>query len=155
MHWLNSSLNRKFAAGTAAGLLISLLVFVALFIHLYSAQLEQERTGAATQVNRLLQTSLENAMLKRDLEGLKEILNRLGQQPDVLGVSVLSARVRSRRFPGPRGQAERAGGPVRNLTGQSRRCLGRGPASKSWNSFPRHDLNQAVIAPGPVGSPLR
>ena len=38
---------------------------------------------------------------------------------------VLSARVRSRRFPGPRGQAERAGEPVRNLTGQSRRCLGR------------------------------
>ena len=88
MHWLNSSLNRKFVAGTAAGLLISLLVFLGLFVHLYSGQLEQERTGAATQVNRLLQTSLENAMLKRDLEGLKEILNRLGQQPDVLGVMI-------------------------------------------------------------------
>ncbi len=88
MHWLNSSLNRKFVAGTAAGLLISLLVFVGLFIQLYSGQLEQERTSAATQVSRLLQTSLENAMLKRDLEGLKEILNRLGQQPDVLGVMI-------------------------------------------------------------------
>lgn len=88
MHWLNSSLNRKFAAGTAAGLLISSLVFLVLFIQLYSGQLEQERTGAATQVNHLLQTSLENAMLKRDLEGLKEILNRLGRQPDVLGVMI-------------------------------------------------------------------
>ena len=29
------------------------------------------------------------------------------------------------------------------------------PASKSWNSFPRHDLKQAAIAPGPVGSPRR
>lgn len=68
---------------------------------------------------------------------------------------VLSARVRSHRSPGPRGQAERSGGHVRNLAGQSRRCLGRGRAGKSWNSFPRHDLNQVVIAPGPVGSPRR
>ena len=67
MHWLNSSLNRKFTAGTAAGLLVSLIVFVALFVHLYSGQLEQERTGAATQVNRLLQTSLEK-IVRRNVE---------------------------------------------------------------------------------------
>jgi len=30
-----------------------------------------------------------------------------------------------------------------------------GPARNSWNNFPEHDLNQAVIAPGPVGSPRR
>jgi len=88
MHWLNSSLNRKFAVGTAAGLLISSLVFLLLYLQMYSGQLEQERTGAATQVNRLLQTSLENAMLKRDLEGLRDIVNRLGRQPEVLGVMI-------------------------------------------------------------------
>jgi len=30
-----------------------------------------------------------------------------------------------------------------------------GPVSNSWNSFPEHNLNQAVISPGPVGSPRR
>ena len=38
---------------------------------------------------------------------------------------VLSAELRSRRSPGPHGQAERSGGSVRNRTGQSRRRLGR------------------------------
>ncbi len=83
MSWLSSNLNRKFAVGTAAGLVISSLVFLVLFLRLYGAQLEEERVAAATEVNRLLQTSLENAMLKRDLEGLKEILVRLGEQPAV------------------------------------------------------------------------
>jgi hypothetical protein len=39
MHWLEASLIRKFAAGTAAGLLISLLVFLILFVGLYRTQL--------------------------------------------------------------------------------------------------------------------
>lgn len=83
MHWLEASLIRKFAAGTAAGLLISLLVFLILFVGLYRTQLQRERTGAAIQVNRLLQASLENAMLKRDIEGLKGIVSRLGSQPEI------------------------------------------------------------------------
>lgn len=68
--------------------MISSLVFLVLFINLYQNELAQERTNAAVQVNRLLQTSLENAMLKRDLDGLREILNHLGQQPGVLAVSI-------------------------------------------------------------------
>jgi len=83
MRWFSQSLNRKFVIGTASGLLISLVVFIALFSHLYSGQLEQERSVAATQVNRLLQTSLENAMLKRDLEGLRTIVERLGNQSHI------------------------------------------------------------------------
>ena len=88
MPWPSTSLNRKLAAGTAAGLLVSSLVFLALFLRLYGAQLEQERSGAATQVTRLLRTSLENAMLKRDLDGLRAIVERLGHQPDILGVMI-------------------------------------------------------------------
>jgi signal transduction histidine kinase len=84
MRWLSLSLNRKSAVGTAAGLLISSLVFLVMFVRLYSEQLEAERISAAAEVNRLLQISLENAMLKRDLEGLKKILDRLAEQPSIL-----------------------------------------------------------------------
>lgn len=86
--WIATSLNRKFFAGTAAGLLISLVIFLILFVSLYRHQLESERAQAATQVNRLLQTSLENAMLKRDLEGLKTIVDRLGEQGDIRSVMI-------------------------------------------------------------------
>jgi PAS domain S-box-containing protein len=88
MRWLGDSLNKKFAVGTAAGLLISSLVFLVLFVGLYREELARERSNAAAQVSRLLQTSLENAMLKRDLDGLREIVNRLGQEAGILGVMI-------------------------------------------------------------------
>jgi len=88
MRWLTKSLNRKFIAGTAAGLIISALVFLALFINMYSKALERQRSEAVSQVNRLLQTSLENAMLKRDLDGLKVIVNRLGEQSNITSVMI-------------------------------------------------------------------
>jgi signal transduction histidine kinase len=88
MRWLQGGLNRKFAFGTAAGLLISSLVFLILFVGLYREQIARERAGAAEQVTRLLQTSLENAMLKRDLEGLRGIVHRLGDSQGVLAVQI-------------------------------------------------------------------
>lgn len=88
MHWLNSRLGRKFALGTAGGLLASSLVFLVLFLALYRAELASERATAAGQVNQLLQTSLENAMLKRDLDGLRVIIDRLGQQPGIDSVFI-------------------------------------------------------------------
>jgi signal transduction histidine kinase len=88
MRWLRHSLNRKFVIGTAAGLLLSSLVFLVLFMGLYRAELEAERARAAAQVNQLLQTSLENAMLKRDLEGLQDIVQRLGEQAEIARVFI-------------------------------------------------------------------
>lgn len=88
VNWVNQSLNRKFAVGTAAGLLASSLFFLILFTNLYRGQLERERGDAAAQVTRLLQTSLENVMLKRDLDGLREIVKRLGEQPGILQVRI-------------------------------------------------------------------
>lgn len=88
MRWLRSRLNRKFAIGTAGGLLASSLVFLVLFLALYRGELADERAAAVEQVNRLLQTSLENAMLKRDLEGLRVIVDRLGRQPGIEAVFI-------------------------------------------------------------------
>jgi len=86
--WLSSRLTRKFAIGTAGGLLASSLVFLVLFLALYRGELAAERAAAAAQVNQLLQTSLENAMLKRDLEGLRVIVERLGRQPGIEAVFI-------------------------------------------------------------------
>lgn len=88
MQWLNSSLNHKFVVGTAAGLLLSSLVFLFLYMGLYRAELQNERAQTAAQVNQLLQTSLENAMLKRDLEGLQTIVQRLGDQDEITRVFI-------------------------------------------------------------------
>ncbi len=88
MHWLEQRLQRKFIVATTTGLLVSSLVFLALFVTLYRGQLERDRSDAAAQVNRLLQTSLENAMLKRDLDGLRTIVRRLGDQSGILAVRI-------------------------------------------------------------------
>lgn len=88
MRWLTGSLNNKFAVGTASGLIISSLVFLVLYINLYSSELASERAEMARQINSLLQTSLENAMLKRDLDGLQQIVNSLGQQPHIHAVMI-------------------------------------------------------------------
>lgn len=88
MEWFGKSLNHKFAAATIAGFIISALVFFALFLTFYQSKLENERSQAVREVNLLLQTSLENAMLKRDLDGLKLIIKRLGDQPNIRGVMI-------------------------------------------------------------------
>jgi len=88
MNWFGKSLNHKFTAATIVGFLVSSLVFLGLFLAFYQAELERERAQAARGVNQLLQSSLENAMLKRDLAGLIFILNRLGEQPHIRGVMI-------------------------------------------------------------------
>jgi len=88
MRWVGSRLGRRFAVGTAGGLFASSLVFLLIFLALYRTELATEQADAALQVNRLLQTSLENAMLKRDLEGLRDIVQRLGRQPGIEAVFI-------------------------------------------------------------------
>lgn len=90
--WLNSSLNRKFVIGIASGLIMSSLVFLLLFITMYRGEMENQRAETAMQINHLLQASLENAMLKRDLDGLKLIVNRLGSQANINSVRIINPR---------------------------------------------------------------
>ena len=90
MQWIKSSLNRKFIVGTASGLLVSTLVFLFLFANMYNSEVEKQRAETVSQINRLLRTSLENAMLKRDLEGLQDIVRGLGRQSDIDSVMILN-----------------------------------------------------------------
>ncbi len=71
----------------AAGLLSALLLGA--FLAAYRGQLENERSRASAGFNLLLQAALENAMLKRDVPGLAEIVGRLGTQPGIRSVMIL------------------------------------------------------------------
>ena len=88
MTWLGKNLNRRFTMATIAGFLVSSLVFLGLFLTFYQTELERERAQAARDVNQLLQSSLENAMLKRDLDGLVYIVDRLGEQSNIVSVMI-------------------------------------------------------------------
>ncbi len=93
---IRTSLSRKYLLGMTGGLLAVSLVFLLLFLAMYRTQLAEERGEASTEINRLLQASLENAMLKRDLEGLRGIVARLGTQPGIVSVKILNPKLEVR-----------------------------------------------------------
>jgi len=72
----------------AAGLLSALLL--AVFLTVYRDQLIGERSRASLGFNLLLQAALENAMLKRDVPGLADIVTRLGGQSGIDSVMILN-----------------------------------------------------------------
>jgi signal transduction histidine kinase/HAMP domain-containing protein len=71
-----------------AGLLSALLL--AVFLTVYRGQLIGERSRASLGFNLLLQAALENAMLKRDVPGLADIVSHLGSQPGIESVMILN-----------------------------------------------------------------
>jgi PAS domain S-box-containing protein len=88
--WIAARLDRKILFCLGVEMLTASVVFLVLFLGLYNARLEQERGAASAQVNRLLQVALENAMLKRDLDGLRDIIFYLGQQENIRRVSIVN-----------------------------------------------------------------
>lgn len=88
VHWLGATLGRKFAFALGGGLLAASVALLFLFVALYQSRLTAERALASDQVNRLFEASLENAMLKRDLDGLGGILQSLGRQDGVRSVMI-------------------------------------------------------------------
>ena len=89
------------------GLVLSALM-LAVLLFAYRKLMETEQTRAALGVSRLLQSSLENAMLKRDVPGLAAIVSHLGEQPGIRAVTILN----------PAGQVRFASDPA--LLGQQR-----------------------------------
>ncbi len=89
-HWIEQKLNRKYILGMASGLVAISILFTILFISLYQKQLTSERANTSLHLNKLLQTSLENAMLKRDLNGLRDILTSFGKQDEIMQVMIFN-----------------------------------------------------------------
>ena len=108
--WLGQSLARRFALGTAAGLVVSSVVFLVLFVGMYRQTLEHEKAVAVGQINSLLRSSLENAMLKRDLDGLRFLVSRLGSQDGIAAVFITNAAGEIRFASEPAVLGQRYGG---------------------------------------------
>ncbi len=92
MNWIHYSLNRQLLMSLSLGLILSSLLCLMIFTGVYYTQLAGERSSASVAVNRLLQVSLENAMLKQDLDGLRDIVHRLGEQEDIAQVFIVNPR---------------------------------------------------------------
>lgn len=88
--WLGASLKRKIAMALAATLTLASLCFLAILVWSYRERVLEERGIASAQLNQLLQVGLENAMLKRDIPGLRQIVSDLGRQERIAGVMILS-----------------------------------------------------------------
>ncbi len=86
--WFDRSLSRKLAGAVLLTLFVLSTIFLFMFQHAYRIQLQQERENTIQLLNGLLRSSLENAMLKMDLQGLGEILAGFGQQPGVISAVV-------------------------------------------------------------------
>ena len=90
LQWIDRKLQRKLVLILAILLFGTSLAFLAMVVTLYQKQLVSEHARASMQVNRLLQASLENAMLKRDIDGLRGIVSKLGAQHGIAVVTILN-----------------------------------------------------------------
>lgn len=106
MEWIAARLNRKFLLGTFSGLLLVSIIFLLLFLGMYREQMERIRSEGAIQVTRLLQVSLEQAMLLRNLDMLETIVAQLGRLEGVAGVSIVNrtGEIRFSSVPDKRGE---------------------------------------------------
>ncbi len=115
-HLSHRLLRSVLLAAGGASLLLGML-----FLGLYRQQLEHERAETSLHLNRMLQVTWENAMMKRDVDGLRDIVAKLGTLPGIRDVLILapSGEVRfasdalklGRQMPGV-AQATTAGKPV-------------------------------------------
>jgi signal transduction histidine kinase len=78
-----SSVGSKIVRLIACVLIAASVAFLVIFAPLYRQEILEERKTASLRIAATLQIALENAMLKRDLDGLREIVDKLGGTPNV------------------------------------------------------------------------
>lgn len=88
--FLGASLLRQFMAVTLAGLGLASLAFLLILLSAQTRFLLSEHARASLTVNNALRAALENAMLKRDLPGLRRIVAGVGALPEVVGVHIIA-----------------------------------------------------------------
>jgi PAS domain S-box-containing protein len=151
MSWFGNRLNRKFTLATIVGFVMSSAVFLLLFLAFYQGELERERAQAAREVNRLLQSSLENAMLKRDLDGLLFIVERLGQQPNIRTVFIANPQGEVRFSSNPDKVGKRLLPALDVTAGAEARFLRDESGNEVLRSVnPVHNKPQCQVCHGPV-----
>ena len=87
---LRWNLTAKFVLGTLSGLAMLSLLFLLLFTSVYRGAIEREKMDAADQVSSLLETTLKQAMLARDLERLQKIIEKVAESPEVHSMWILN-----------------------------------------------------------------
>jgi PAS domain S-box-containing protein len=92
LNWVRSSLSRQLFFALGATLTLLSLAFLALFVGYYRGRLVDERARTSAEINDMLQVALENAMLKRDIEGLQEIVAGLGRRKSIKDVMILNTK---------------------------------------------------------------
>ncbi|MCB1756041.1 MAG: HAMP domain-containing protein [Gammaproteobacteria bacterium] len=86
----NSSINKRLSLVLLLVLSISSVAFLSIVLNAYRIQLQKERGEASFEVSEVLRSALENAMLKRDLEGLQQIVDNMAKQSAITRVSILN-----------------------------------------------------------------
>ncbi|MCV2879374.1 ATP-binding protein [Sedimentimonas flavescens] len=89
-HWAGASVQRKLILALGGLLIVVSALFLVVLSSLYRNQMISVHARAAGQINELLQGALENAMLKRDIPGLVQILDGLGRQDDIERVMIVN-----------------------------------------------------------------
>lgn len=90
LDWASQSIRRKLVLSLATILTAASLCLLLLIVTVHRSRLLDERSAASVEINHLLQVALENAMLKRDIDGLAGIVRQLGRQERVTGVMILA-----------------------------------------------------------------
>lgn len=86
--WVRGSIQRQFSVIAAALVIVTSALFLIVVSQQYKSSILKAHGTASLNVNLLLQAALENAMIKRDLDGLQGIVERLGAQEHVAGVMI-------------------------------------------------------------------
>ena len=150
--WLDASLARRLTLGLVVALLVSAAALALLGLIVGHDAVQHEHEASATRMARLFEASLHNAMLKRDLAGMSDILAGLGQAPGVTSAKLAEPKgtVRFASVPSQIG-----GNALPQLEGM---CVSAGCAPPlarlSWHAGPEGDrlqmaypiLNQARCA---------
>ena len=87
---LRWNLTTKFVLGTLSGLAVLSLLFLILFTSVYRDAIESEKKDAADRVSNLLETTLKQAMLDRDLSRLQTVIEKLAAAPEVHSMWILN-----------------------------------------------------------------
>jgi signal transduction histidine kinase/HAMP domain-containing protein len=126
-------LGTKILAVMGGVLIVSSLVSLGLLMPVYLREMLAERQLVSSKLGAMLQITLENAMLKRDIDGLREIVERLGTRDDVKAVMIVSpaGEVRFSSLP------ERLGHRYDGLSALCADCGLRGDREEAGTAFVR------------------